>query len=195
MHLKTLLLPATPLRFPCPGRDRWATWSTSLRLRSSMASFMLDHSTASSTPSTPMAALRRLLCQPLWSGATGNDITSSPAVANGIVYIGSADHKLYAFPAKGCGISSCSPLWTGTTGSGILESSPLVVNGVVYVGSFDKKLYAFAATGCGHSNVQSALDRLHRWPDHIFAGICQWCGLHWISRRKTLCLHRRRMRS
>ncbi|PYX48636.1 MAG: hypothetical protein DMG79_11375, partial [Acidobacteria bacterium] len=89
------------------------------------------------------------LCQPLWSGSTGNDITSSPAVANGTVFIGSADHKLYAFPAKGCGKTSCSPLWTGATGSGILESSPLVVNGVVYVGSYDKKFYAFAASGCG----------------------------------------------
>ncbi len=54
-------------------------------------------------------------CQPLWTGATGNDITSSPAVANGVVYIGSADRRLYAFPAKGCGSSTCAPLWTGAT--------------------------------------------------------------------------------
>ena len=86
-------------------------------------------------------------CQPLWSGATGNDITSSPAVAKGIVYIGSADHKLYAFSAKGCGKSNCAPLWTGSASSGFLESSPLVANGVVYIGSYDKKLYAFAAAG------------------------------------------------
>src|SRR5258708_578201 len=70
-------------------------------------------------------------CQPLWTGATGNDITSSPAVSNGVVYIGSADHKLYAFPAKGCGTSTCAPLWTGAAGGSILESSPLVANRVV----------------------------------------------------------------
>ncbi|MGA8764107.1 MAG: PQQ-binding-like beta-propeller repeat protein, partial [Candidatus Sulfotelmatobacter sp.] len=88
-------------------------------------------------------------CQPLWSGATNNDIVNSPAVANGVVYIGSADRNLYAFPAKGCGKSTCAPLWIGPVGGGILESSPLVANGVVYVGATDKKLYAFAATGCG----------------------------------------------
>jgi len=91
-------------------------------------------------------------CQPLWSGKTGNDITSSPAVANGVVYIGSADHKLYAFAAKGCGKSACSPLWTGALGGSIIESSPLVVNGVVYVGSYDHNLYAFPAAGCGTSS-------------------------------------------
>ena len=89
------------------------------------------------------------LCQPLWSGATGNDITSSPAVVKGTVFIGSADHKLYAFAAKGCGKSTCPPLWKGATGGAILDSSPVVVNGVVYVGDFDNKLYAFNAAGCG----------------------------------------------
>ena len=91
------------------------------------------------------------LCQPLWSGATGNDITSSPAVVKGTVFIGSADHKLYAFAAKGCGKSTCAPLWKGATGGAILDSSPVVVNGVVYVGDFDNKLYAFNASGCGAS--------------------------------------------
>ncbi|HEY6768276.1 MAG TPA: PQQ-binding-like beta-propeller repeat protein [Candidatus Sulfotelmatobacter sp.] len=91
-------------------------------------------------------------CQPLWSGITGNDITSSPAVANGVVYIGSADHKLYAFNAKGCGKSTCPALWTGKLASGVIESSALVANGVVYTGAYDGKLYAFNANGCGGSS-------------------------------------------
>jgi eukaryotic-like serine/threonine-protein kinase len=33
----------------------------------------------------------------LWSFATGAAIISSPAVANGVVYVGSYDGKLYAF--------------------------------------------------------------------------------------------------
>jgi outer membrane protein assembly factor BamB len=80
-------------------------------------------------------------CSPLWTGATGGFIDSSPAVANGVVYVGSADHKLYAFPAS-CGGAVCAPLWTGLTGS-FIDSSPAVANGVVYVGSADGKLYAF----------------------------------------------------
>lgn len=31
-----------------------------------------------------------------WKFHTGGSVTSSPAVANGVVYVGSADHNLYA---------------------------------------------------------------------------------------------------
>lgn len=91
------------------------------------------------------------VCYPLWWGTTGNEVRSSPAVADGIVYVGSLDGKLYAFDAAGtnnCGGNprSCAPLWTGTTGSNVF-SSPAVANGVVYVGSNDTKLYAFDAAG------------------------------------------------
>jgi outer membrane protein assembly factor BamB len=82
-----------------------------------------------------------------WTATTGGVIYSSPAVANGVVYVGSGDHKLYAY-AVGCasGGGSCSPLWTATTGS-YITSGPAVANGVVYVGSEDGKLYAYAV-GC-----------------------------------------------
>ncbi len=88
-----------------------------------------------------------------WNATTGNAIGSSPAVANGVVYVGSGDHKLYAFKADGCGQPTCSFLWTASAG-GAIESSPAVANGVVYVGSFDDKLYAFKADGCGQSTCQ-----------------------------------------
>src|SRR5215472_16220935 len=77
-----------------------------------------------------------------WTATTGSSIDSSPAVANGVVYVGSWDGKLYAFKADRCGQPTCSPLWTATTGNQI-HSSPAVANGVVYVGSYDHKLYAF----------------------------------------------------
>jgi len=87
----------------------------------------------------------------LWTATTGGVVSSSPAVVGGVVYVGSDDHKLYAFDAAGsagCGgvPRSCSPLWTATTG-GVVSSSPAVVGGVVYVGSGDGKLYAFDAAG------------------------------------------------
>ena len=95
-------------------------------------------------------------CIPLWTAKAGDPlyypIVSSPAVANGVVYIGSYNGKLYAFDAAGvtgCGGSpkTCSPLWTGATGGNIDVSSPAVANGVVYIGSLDRKLYAFG-TSC-----------------------------------------------
>jgi outer membrane protein assembly factor BamB len=92
-------------------------------------------------------------CMPLWTGATGSFVESAPAVANGVVYVGSGIGKLYAFSAAGTtGCSgtpkTCTPLWTAaTTPGGSIESSPVVANGVVYVGSDDDKLYAFSAAG------------------------------------------------
>ena len=87
-----------------------------------------------------------------WTGATAGAVNSSPAIANGVVYVGSADGKLYAF-AVGCatGGGTCSPIWTGATG-GAIDSSPSTSGNHVYVGSSDGKLYAFAigcATGGG----------------------------------------------
>ena len=93
-------------------------------------------------------------CAPLWTAATGGlDISlSSPAVANGVVYLGSTDGKLYAFDATGTTNCSgtpktCAPVWTAPTTAEIRHSSPAVANGVVYVGSQDHNLYAFAADG------------------------------------------------
>ena len=65
-------------------------------------------------------------------------IWSSPAVANGVVYVDSNDGNVYALNAK-----TGAKLWSYTTGGPVSYSSPVVVNGVVYVGSEDGKVYAF----------------------------------------------------
>ena len=54
---------------------------------------------------------------------------STPTVANGLVYVGSADFKVYALNA-----STGSKVWSFTTGD-LVWSSPVVANGVVYVAS------------------------------------------------------------
>ncbi len=89
------------------------------------------------------------VCGPLWRGEINFSTTSSPAVANGLVYIGGDDGALYAFDATGAaGCSSfpvvCQPKWASQAGSTIFMSSPAVVNGAVYIGSFHD-LYAFDA--------------------------------------------------
>jgi outer membrane protein assembly factor BamB len=93
------------------------------------------------------------LCVPRWIATTGGAINSSPAVAGGIVYIGSDDNKVYAFDAAGStnctGTSlplTCTPLWTAATGNSV-ESSPAIAGGIAYIGSDDDKLYAFDAAG------------------------------------------------
>lgn len=77
-----------------------------------------------------------------WSHKTGGTVVSSPAVVNGVVYIGSNDNNVYALNAI-----TGKKLWSYTTGAGIY-SSPAVTDGVVYVGSNDGNLYALnAVTG------------------------------------------------
>ena len=77
-----------------------------------------------------------------WSFATGNVVTSSPAVAKGVVYVGSIDHNVYALKA-----STGAKLWSFTAGAEVY-SSPAIANGVVYVGSYDHNVYALnASTG------------------------------------------------
>ena len=66
-------------------------------------------------------------------------VFSSPAVANGIVYVGSLDHNVYALNAN-----TGTKVWSYTTGYWVV-SSPAVANGIVYVGSNDHNVYALNA--------------------------------------------------
>ena len=68
----------------------------------------------------------------LWTYTTGYWVFSSPAVANGVVYVGSGDDNVYALNAK-----TGAKLWSYAT-SFLVGSSPAVANGVVYVGSYDR---------------------------------------------------------
>jgi outer membrane protein assembly factor BamB len=73
----------------------------------------------------------------LWTYATGSWVGSSPAVANGVVYVGSNDDNMYALEAE-TGLK----LWSYTANGGV-SSPPAVANGMVYVGSDNGKVYAF----------------------------------------------------
>lgn len=64
---------------------------------------------------------------------------SSPAVAGGVVYIGSGDQHVYALDAATGALK-----WSFATGD-VVHASPAVVDGVVYIGSWDRNVYAIAA--------------------------------------------------
>jgi len=92
-------------------------------------------------------------CTPLWSsapGGTGFATSSSPAVANGVVYFSSTNGGTYGYDAAGsknCAVSgaakTCSPLWSATTGF-IGGGSPAVVNGVLFINvSGNGTIYAY----------------------------------------------------
>jgi outer membrane protein assembly factor BamB len=75
----------------------------------------------------------------LWTYTTSDSIESSPAVANGKLYVGSYDSKFYCLNA-----TTGTWIWRYTTGD-LIRSSPAVANGKVYVGSNDDKLYCLNA--------------------------------------------------
>ena len=80
-----------------------------------------------------------------WTFTTGGPIHSSPALSNGMVYVGSQDGNIYALDA-----ATGEKLWAFKTNSWV-ESSPVIVGGVLYCGSNDGNLYALnAETGEKH---------------------------------------------
>lgn len=92
-------------------------------------------------------------CQPLWTAQLSNGVFTTPAVANGLVFISSAGSvengigTLYAFRAAGCGQATCRPVWTSPVPN--VGSSPTVSGGVLYIVASDGRLLAFTAAGCG----------------------------------------------
>jgi outer membrane protein assembly factor BamB len=86
-----------------------------------------------------------------WSYTTGGSVQSSPAIgADGTVYVGSDDGKLYALDGA-TGVLK----WSYTTGDGVSSSPAVGPDGTVYVGSGDGKVYALdgasGARKCSYS--------------------------------------------
>ena len=78
----------------------------------------------------------------LWNFTTGGGkwaITSSPAVAGGLVYVGSDDNHTYCLNA-----STGMQVWNFSTG-GHVESSPAIAGGYAYFGSDDGNVYCLDA--------------------------------------------------
>ncbi len=90
-----------------------------------------------------------------WTASIGGNSTSTPAVHNGRVFIGSDDGKVYALDA-GTGAYICS----FETGAPVL-AAPAVADGKVFFGSLDHIFYAIDETTCeliwSYNTLQSRL--------------------------------------
>lgn len=94
-----------------------------------------------------------------WTFATREPIVSSPVVADGIVYVGSADNFLYALEA------GTGQLKWKFDAHGNVGSAPAVSGGRVFVVSLDGKLYALdAATGAQQWAFATGGERRHTAP-------------------------------
>jgi len=74
-----------------------------------------------------------------WKYQTGGGVTSSPSIADGVVYVGSLDKNIYALDAD-----TGSKIWNFTTGYRV-RSSPAVVDGTVITGADDGNVYGLDA--------------------------------------------------
>ncbi len=112
----------------------------------------------------------------LWRFRCEDEVRSSPAVHNGVVYIGAYDHNLYAIRAD-----DGKFLWKYATEGGI-GSSPCAHEGRVFFGSADRLLYAINADtgriswtcptqGSVWSSPQAAFDHVFFGSDdqHLYA--------------------------
>ncbi|MBI2128671.1 PQQ-binding-like beta-propeller repeat protein [Candidatus Woesearchaeota archaeon] len=79
-----------------------------------------------------------------WIFITQGSAQSSPAIVNGVVYIGSNDNRTYALNA-----STGAHIWNFSTKNSVI-SSPAVANNIVYVGSYDNNTYALNASTGAH---------------------------------------------
>ena len=76
----------------------------------------------------------------LWNFTTMQSVVSSPAVANGYVFVGADEGAVYCLNS-----SNGEMLWFYATGSGV-RSSPAIDNGCVYAGAYNGNVYALNAT-------------------------------------------------
>jgi outer membrane protein assembly factor BamB len=65
--------------------------------------------------------------------------SSSPAISDGTLYVGSGDHNVYALDA-----ATGKLRWRFTTGD-VVHASPAISGGTVYIGSWDRYFYALDA--------------------------------------------------
>ena len=103
-----------------------ASASNGLAQRSSVDWPMFRHDSAHSGVGTGSPVLAPTL---LWKYTTGGPVDSSPAVVNGVVYVGCYDGSLYALNS-----ATGAKIWIEGASGDPLISSPAVVGGSVYVG-------------------------------------------------------------
>ena len=76
----------------------------------------------------------------VWKFTTGNRLWSLPLLANGKLYQGSFDHKLYAIDA-----ATGKELWRFEAATAPIAVQPVLKDGVLYFGAFDSVFYAVNA--------------------------------------------------
>jgi outer membrane protein assembly factor BamB len=121
---------------PKPPAASGYVWSTNLWTKTSSSPSLVDDVLYLGAGNKLMT-LNTKTQQLGWVYEAMDEVVSSPAVTDKVVYFGCSDGNLYALDRL-----TGEKLWEGATGD-MITSSPAVSNGMVYIGSHDGKLYAF----------------------------------------------------
>lgn len=81
------------------------------------------------------------LASRLWTLDTERGVWAEPLLADGILYVGSMDHKLYAVNAE-----TGEELWRVDLG-GAIADTPVLYDGNLYIGSFARKIFRISLDG------------------------------------------------
>jgi hypothetical protein len=97
----------------------------------------------------------------LWETPVGANVSATPALAGGVLYVPTADGDLVAVDAAGCGAATCEPLWSAAIDGTAINEQPAVSGdgeaAVVFVGTSGGTVAALAAAGCGYPTCDELL--------------------------------------
>jgi outer membrane protein assembly factor BamB/tRNA A-37 threonylcarbamoyl transferase component Bud32 len=105
---------------------------------------------------------------PIWTFTCEDEIRGTPSYVDGVLYIGSYDHNLYALEAD-----NGEFIWKYAANGGIV-SKPAIHDGKVYFGSTDQYVHAISVRGGKKVWVQSTDGAIYSSPTiaegHLFIG-------------------------
>jgi len=113
-------------------------YSSAEEMKAALQAVLIAQGDSSLTPGT-VAFISGQGVLPVWEFACEDEVRSSPAVAEGIVYVGAYDNNLYALDAR-----TGQFIWKYAT-EGAISSSPFAWRDTVVFGSEDRVLYAINA--------------------------------------------------
>lgn len=97
----------------------------------------------------------------LWTADVGAAVAHPPALADGTLYVPTADGDVVAVDADGCGAATCQPLWSAPLGAAV-ATQPAVggtgADAVVYAATTAGTVHALAAAGCGQATCATLWD-------------------------------------
>jgi outer membrane protein assembly factor BamB len=88
-------------------------------------------------------------CRPIVDDAKfgRGELSTGPAVADGVLVVGSSDGHVYAVSTSCATARVCHPLWVGRTHGGV-DATPVIAEGRVFVATTEGRMYAFSVS-CG----------------------------------------------